>query len=34
MNFAAMVFMISFVPANMDMTLVSLQALAIGYSSQ
>lgn len=34
MNLAAIVFMISLVPAKIDMTRVSRQALAMGYSSQ
>lgn len=34
MNLAAMVFMISLVPAKMDRTRVSRQARAMGYSSQ
>ena len=34
MNRAAMVFMISFVPAKMRVTRMSRQARAMGYSSQ
>ena len=34
MNLAAMVFMISLVPAKMERTRVSRQARAMGYSSQ
>jgi len=33
-NLAAIPFIISLVPAKIDMTRVSLQALAMGYSSQ